>query len=58
MSTDELLTLTEAAEYVKVGCSKSLRRWALKNNVRPVRKGRYARVHLDNGIRREIRNAK
>ena len=58
MSTDEILTTAEACEYIKVGCSKSLTRWAAKHGVRPISKGRYARVHLDNGIRRMIRNAK
>lgn len=58
MSTDELMTRAEARAYIKLGSDRSFYRFCRANGLRSVTNGLFARVHLDNAIRRAIRNAK
>ena len=51
-----VLTVQEAAAYVGRGSTASFYRWARIYGVRPCSRGRYARLALDQGQRREARS--
>ena len=54
MSTAEILTDIEAAQYVKAVSLRSFKDWCRKWSVRRVGQRRYARTHLDAGILRQV----
>lgn len=54
MSTDEILTDAEAAVYVKAPSVRAFNDWRRRWNVKRVGAKRYARIHLDAGIQRQI----
>jgi len=54
MSTAEILTDTEAAQYVKAVSLRAFQAWARKWSVRRIGQRRFARSHLDAGILRQV----